>query len=460
MRMVPIVALLSLIGSAEISMGQSCPPGFQPGGPGATGILDSFSAYVGPMADFQNKLVVGGSFSVAGPLITNGVAIYDPAADTWSPLARGLNLGSTNGFAAALATFPIGGVPRLIVGGAFAGTFDFGGAAVPETTSLAAWDGAQWFSISAGAPITIGSVWTLLDWQPTTGARRLVVGGAFQGLGGTSAYGIAQFDGQTWSNFAGTADVGLAGPFSPIAFASAIYGNQLYIGGRFTSVNGVAANMVARWSGSAWQRPGTLAAGGVTSDVSALVVFNEGPGPRLYAAGYDLRVGGQPATVASFDGVVWRIVGQNLGGKTTSLAVFNDGSGLKLYAGWTADSQQHYIYRLENNVWTPVGGGVSFPITGNFPSIFGLHVSGTQMFVGGNFQIAGSQAAYGIAQYGPCSQSICRPDFNSSGTVTTQDIFDFLGAWFANDPRADFSGGGLSVQDIFDFLTAWFVGCS
>lgn len=53
----------------------------------------------------------------------------------------------------------------------------------------------------------------------------------------------------------------------------------------------------------------------------------------------------------------------------------------------------------------------------------------------------------------------CAADFNGSGGVTVQDIFDFLTAWFAGSPTADFNGGGLSTQDIFDFLNAWFVGC-
>lgn len=55
--------------------------------------------------------------------------------------------------------------------------------------------------------------------------------------------------------------------------------------------------------------------------------------------------------------------------------------------------------------------------------------------------------------------TICRADFNCSGTLEIQDIFDFLNAWFAGNPAADFNGGGLAVQDIFDFLNAWFAGC-
>ena len=58
------------------------------------------------------------------------------------------------------------------------------------------------------------------------------------------------------------------------------------------------------------------------------------------------------------------------------------------------------------------------------------------------------------------STPTCRPDFNNSGTLNVQDIFDFLAAWFTANPTADFNhANGITVQDIFDFLAAWFVGC-
>lgn len=56
----------------------------------------------------------------------------------------------------------------------------------------------------------------------------------------------------------------------------------------------------------------------------------------------------------------------------------------------------------------------------------------------------------------------CRCDTNANGALEVQDIFDFLGLWFAGSPQADFNGGGLTVQDIFDFLSCWFaapLGC-
>ncbi|HMN40777.1 MAG TPA: GC-type dockerin domain-anchored protein [Phycisphaerales bacterium] len=54
----------------------------------------------------------------------------------------------------------------------------------------------------------------------------------------------------------------------------------------------------------------------------------------------------------------------------------------------------------------------------------------------------------------------CAADYNLSGSLEVQDIFDFLNGWFAGNPAADFNENGqLQVQDIFDFLNAWFAGC-
>jgi len=54
----------------------------------------------------------------------------------------------------------------------------------------------------------------------------------------------------------------------------------------------------------------------------------------------------------------------------------------------------------------------------------------------------------------------CPGDFNASGAVSVQDIFDFLAAYFAGDPAADINNSGsVTVQDIFDFLAAYFTAC-
>jgi hypothetical protein len=48
-------------------------------------------------------------------------------------------------------------------------------------------------------------------------------------------------------------------------------------------------------------------------------------------------------------------------------------------------------------------------------------------------------------------------DWNCSGALEIQDIFDFLNDWFAGN--GDFNTDGtVAISDIFDFLNAWFAG--
>jgi hypothetical protein len=60
------------------------------------------------------------------------------------------------------------------------------------------------------------------------------------------------------------------------------------------------------------------------------------------------------------------------------------------------------------------------------------------------------------------SQGGCTADFDGNGTLQPGDIFAFLNAYFAGDPRADFDGNGIrQPADIFAFLNAYFgrTGC-
>jgi hypothetical protein len=78
-----------------------------------------------------------------------------------------------------------------------------------------------------------------------------------------------------------------------------------------------------------------------------------------------------------------------------------------------------------------------------------------------SFNLGGQFLGVGIAcaplgTFGSC----CYANFNGDGVLSVQDIFDFLSAWFAGDPRADFNQDThLNVYDIFSFIAGWRNGC-
>ncbi|MCC6323044.1 MAG: hypothetical protein IT438_16595 [Phycisphaerales bacterium] len=52
----------------------------------------------------------------------------------------------------------------------------------------------------------------------------------------------------------------------------------------------------------------------------------------------------------------------------------------------------------------------------------------------------------------------CSGDWNGDRAVTVQDVFDFIGDWFAVNADANFDGF-TTTQDIFDYLADYFQGC-
>jgi len=103
---------------------------------------------------------------------------------------------------------------------------------------------------------------------------------------------------------------------------------------------------------------------------------------------------------------------------------------------------------------TPTGSYVS----GVYQSI--MRIYGVQAADAGMYDFVVTNRCGDVASHA-ARLMVCTADFNLSGTLSVQDIFDFLAAYFGNDPLADFNASGtISVQDIFDFLAAYFAGCA
>jgi hypothetical protein len=182
--------------------------------------------------------------------------------------------------------------------------------------------------------------------------------------------------------------------------------------------------------------------------------------------------------------VQWNRVGQYNAGaiptdeNTFQAVLFENGNIEFRYGAISAQAACEPTVGLENAAGT-VGlnydntllgtGGVSLAIAAQHPCptgpVEGACCAGSTCAVttaaacaGANTRYVGDGSACNAAgnNVSPC----CRADYNQSGSVTVQDIFDFLSGYFTANPAADVNeSGGVTVQDIFDFLSAYFTGC-
>jgi hypothetical protein len=86
-------------------------------------------------------------------------------------------------------------------------------------------------------------------------------------------------------------------------------------------------------------------------------------------------------------------------------------------------------------------------------------VANSAACTGANTRFVASRAQCNAA--GNSTTPCCRADFNKAGGITVQDIHDYINAWFARDPSADYDGNGAGAptqSSITSFINAWFAG--
>jgi hypothetical protein len=147
-----------------------------------------------------------------------------------------------------------------------------------------------------------------------------------------------------------------------------------------------------------------------------LIVFDDGSGSSLYAAGEFLTADGQTVNnVARWDGIDWHpVAGANgvagvMGGQAKVLEVFDDGTGPALYTGGqfieAGGVEANRIARwngaewsgLESAGWNGISDGSSFG-TVEALAIFD-DGSGASLYVGGAFARAGAFITYNLARW-------------------------------------------------------------
>jgi len=346
-------------------------PGQLHGSPGQGYALASFDDGSGP------ALYVGGSFDSINAVPMNGIARWN--GSTWSPLGSGL--GESYAEVQALAVFDDGTGPALYA----AGYFDSVGGV--SAANIAKWNGSSWSALGGG----LDAVATSLGVFDDGSGAALYAGGSFTNAGGQSAAHIAKWNGSSWSSLAGGTD----GSVDSLQVWNDGGGTALFAGGKFTNAGGQPSNHFARWNGSSWQPVGNGVAGNASSDVYGLAVFDDGSGAALYAGGEFTTAGSAQANnIARWNASNWSSLGPagpGMNGQVNALKSYDDGSGSALYAGGTfTDAGGALVTALakwNGSSWSHVGTGLTaLQVTALEVADVG---SGPELYVGGAFMSPG-----------------------------------------------------------------------
>lgn len=330
-----------------------------------------FDAVILALAEFDHgtgpALYVAGEFEQIGGVQASNIAKWD--GSVWSALGAGLD-----GRVRALAVHDDGSAPALYAGGDFTST---GGA---PATRLARWNGTQWSQVGTG--VGVGTVEALHSFDNGSGAR-LILGGTFSSAGGIATGPIARWDGSAFQALG--MPLGSESCFALTTFdAGSGRGSELFAGGDFTSVAGVALNNVARWNGAGWSD----LAGGVVNSwgdgwVRALRPADLGQGSELWVGGWFAAAGPSYASnLARWDGC----------GETGRTLCFGDGSGSVCPCG------NYSVLGAREGCATNVGVGGRLRASGR-PSLAvdTLELAGSQLNAGGALYFQGTSSTSGGA---------------------------------------------------------------
>jgi len=200
------------------------------------------------------------------------------------------------------------------------------------------------------------------------------IGGAFTTVGNIVANGIARWNTttQTWSALGDGLTFGKPYSYGAV-YAIAISGDDVYVGGYFTQAGNVAANYIAKWNATTqtWSALGS----GTNGSVHAIAVS----GNEVYVGGYFTSAGGIAAnSIARWNAATntWSALGSGVVGMMVAQS-----------------SVQAHAVATPTPVQTPP------PPPPRISSVGAIAISRDDVYVGGNFVTAGGVTANGIAKW-------------------------------------------------------------
>ncbi len=320
----------------------------------------------------------GGSFDSAGTEKVMHIAQWN--GTTWN----GMGGGFLNGGLA-----PNVDVIKVI------GSYVYAGGAIASSPSnteplynVARWNGSMWLPIGTGADGGVNDI--LADGDD------IYFAGAFQTIDGDSGVHVVRWNttSNTWSALGGGLYQGFPGVGSVIKLHKD--GTSIFAGGYFGSTTNRTLNSIAEWKipEEKWYQMGK----GMNTYVYALSYHS----PDMYAGGIFTQAGSEVlGKIAKFSDGQWRSLDSGMtspvGANVYGLASSND----DLYAVgfiWRAsgvDARNIARWNYGTNTWNALGSG----LTGGLFYTYTVAVSGSNVYVGGDFTTAGGVPASRIARW-------------------------------------------------------------
>jgi len=376
---------------------------WSPVGGGVGGVNDS----VATLQFIGDDLYAAGKFTTAGGVPALNIAHWN--GSSWSALGAGLKGPTSSQPVNALA----------LLGSDLYATGNFTNAGGQTITRVAKWDGGSWSNLGALNGTGIRAI---------SNADSVYICGDFNTASNVIGDHLIRWDGANWHGISGKPANGTYTFVQALGFA----GDGLYMGGLFLTVGTTPAARIARWDGTNWF-PLAEGVNGSFNGNTLIVRAIKGQGNNVYIGG-GFTTAGQlsVANIAYWDGASWQSMGYGVDNQVNSI----DASGSDVYVGGSFTNALNFpgVPMAVNNVahwnsgsgWSSLGSGVNGTVSA-------LAVSGGNVYVGGSFTTAGGSPANRIAVWNGSNWSALGTGMNSTVSSILVDGTDvYAGGSFTN----------------------------